>query len=83
MLTGKHGLGKMKSKVVSHHVNAVRDSRWTLIQEDDGTLHVEQQASYSDGAQHRRVAPINDFMREVGPPPRALQTLIDRMFDDA
>ena len=66
-------------RFVSNHV---RDSLWTLIQNDDGTLHVEQKADYPDGDHRERTVPINDFMKESGPPPRWLQELIDRMFDE-
>lgn len=73
----------MKRQIIANVTNEVRDSRWTLIQNDDGTLHVEQEAKYWNGNHRRRIVPINDFMREDGPPPRWLQKLIDRMFDDA
>ena len=73
----------MKRRIIVEHVNEVRTSRWDLIQQDDGTLHVEQHATDADGTKHRRIVPINDFMHEGGPPPRALQARIDRMFDDA
>jgi hypothetical protein len=53
-----------------------------LIQNDDGTLHIEQQADYPNGDHRERVVPINDFMLEGGPSQRWLQKLIDRMFDD-
>jgi hypothetical protein len=62
--------------------NEVRDSLWTLIQDDDGALHVEQKADYPDGTHRERVVPINEFMMETGPPPRWLQKFIDRMFDE-
>jgi hypothetical protein len=72
----------MKRKIITNHTNDVRDSCWTLIQNDDGALHVEQEVEYRDGQRRKRVVPINDFMRENGPPPRALQSLVDRMFND-
>ena len=50
---------------------------------DDGTLHVEQRVQYANGDKDQRIVPINDFMRESGPPPRALQTIINGMFVDA
>ena len=73
---------KMKTVLFKSHTGEVRTSRWHLVQNDDGTLHVEQEAEYRDGDRKRRVVPINEFMQEGGPPPRALQKLIDRMFDD-
>jgi hypothetical protein len=73
----------MKRKIIASIANDVRDSCWTLIQNDDGTLHVEQEAEYRDGDQKKRIVPINDFMRENGPLPQTLQKLIDRMFKDA
>jgi hypothetical protein len=73
----------MRTKVIATHSNEVRDSRWTLVQHDDGSLHVAQEAKYhSDDKVLTRSVPINDFLRENGPPPRHLQKLIDRMFDD-
>jgi hypothetical protein len=72
----------MKRKTIADITNEVRHSCWTLIQNDDGTLHVRQQADYPNGDRKERLVPINDFMRETGPPARWLQKLIDRMFDD-
>ena len=72
----------MRTRVIATHTNEVRESCWTLIQMDDGTLHVERRAQYADGDQRQRVVPIDDFMREDGPPPRALQAIINRMFAD-
>jgi hypothetical protein len=84
MLCGKHGLRvrEMRRKVTADVTNEVRYSRWTLVQNDDGTLHVEQEATYPDGDHKKRVVAINHFMQEAGPPARSLQKLIDRMFDD-
>ena len=48
----------------------VRNATWLLIQEDDGTLHVAQEAEYADGDRRKRMVPINDFVREGGPAPR-------------
>ncbi len=70
----------MRRKVITTHSNEVRDSCWTLIQFDDLTLHVEQEVIQADGQQMKRITPINDFIREGGPPPRCLQKMIDRMF---
>jgi hypothetical protein len=75
-------MAKLKTKIFADHSDSVRFSRWSLIQQDDGTLHVEQEAKYADGNTKRRLLPMNQFMLENGPPPRALQKLIDRMFDD-
>ena len=69
----------MQKRVIATHTNEVRESCWTLIQMDDGTLHVEQRARYADGDQKQRIVSINDFMRESGPPPRALQPIILRV----
>jgi hypothetical protein len=73
---------KRKSKEFAHHANEVRESRWRLVQAEDGALYVEQEADYPDIGKKERSVPINDFLRE-GPagPPRELQKLIDRMFD--
>jgi hypothetical protein len=73
---------EMKIVLFASHSGEVRTSWWHLVQKDDGTLHVEQVAEYRDGDHKRRVVPINEFMQEGGPPPRALQKLIDRMFED-
>jgi hypothetical protein len=73
---------KMKIKVIATRSNELRDSCWRLLQLDDGTLHVEQEAEYRNGERKKRIVPINDFMRESGPPPRWLPKLVDRMFDD-
>jgi len=73
----------MRKRIFAEHTNEIRDSRWTLIQRDDGTLHVEHEAKYLDGDQKRRTVPINEFLLEGGPPPRVLQKVIDRMFEDA
>jgi len=72
----------MKTKLVAHVANETRASCWTLIQHDDGTLHVEQKAEYAEGEKRQRSVSINDFLKESGPPVRCLQTLIDRMFSD-
>ena len=72
----------MKRRTIASITNETRTSCWTLIQNEDGTLEVEQEADYPDGAHRKRVVPINEFMLEGGPPPRVLQALIDRMFDD-
>ena len=76
-------LSAMKKTLIASHANELRDSRWSLVQNDDGTLHVEQEAEYADGDRKKRTVAINEFMLEAGPPPRALQKLIDRMFADA
>jgi hypothetical protein len=74
----------MRTKVFAARDNEVRDSSWTLVQHDDRSLHVEQEATYhADGQARKRSVPINDFLRENGPPPLALQALVDRMFADA
>ena len=71
---------RMKRKVFAEATNEVRKSLWVLVQSDDRTLHVEQNAQYRDGARHQRTVSINDFMLESGPPPRALQALLDKLF---
>ena len=62
------------------HENDVRKSVWFLVQDDTRALLVEQNAEYADGTAATRSVPINEFMAESGPPPRALQAIIDRMF---
>ena len=64
------------------HDNDVRTSCWTLIQNSDRTLHVEQRAQYPEESEKVRIVSINEFMRENGPPPRLLQTSIDRLFQE-
>jgi hypothetical protein len=73
---------KARSKMFAHHADEVRESWWRLIQAEDGALYVDQEATYRDGEHKQRTVQINDFLRENGPPPRVLQTLIDRMFED-
>lgn len=76
------GANRKKSIDIRSVSNEVRDSLWKLIQDDDGALFVEQKADYPDGTHRERVVPINEFMKESGPPPRWLQQFIDRMFDE-
>jgi hypothetical protein len=73
----------MKRTVFAEATNEDRNSCWALVQHDNRTLHVEQEAQYSDGSRRQRTVPINDFMLEGGPPPRALQALLDRLFSDS
>jgi hypothetical protein len=71
----------MKRTMFAAHENDVRKSVWFLVQDDAGALSVEQNAEYPDGTAATRTISINEFMTESGPPPRALQAIIDRMFD--
>jgi hypothetical protein len=74
--------GLMKRKMFAAYDNELRKSEWFLVQDDIGALLVEQNAVYRDGTIASRLVPINEFMGESSPPSRALQTLIDRLFDD-
>jgi hypothetical protein len=73
----------MKRTMFKAHNNDLRKSEWFLVQDDAGALLVEQNAVYRDGTMASRLVPISEFMGEGGPPPKALQALIDRMFDDS
>jgi hypothetical protein len=70
----------MKTRLIVTDKTETRASSWKLVQCDDGTLHVEQEAEYWDGDRKKRLVPLSDFIQEKGPAPRALQGLIDRMF---
>lgn len=72
----------MKTKTIVTDESETRASRWTLVQADDGTLHVEQEAEYWDGDRKKRLVPLAEFIQEKGLAPKALQGLIDRMFSD-
>ena len=72
---------RMKRTMFASHENDVRKSVWFFVQDDAGALLVEQNAEYADGTATTRTVPINEFMAEGGPPTRALQAIIDRMFD--
>ena len=72
----------MKTKVIASHTSSQRDSRWYLIQKDDGTLHVGRESD-SQGERIEREVPLNDFMREGAGTLAELQNLIDRMFNGA
>ena len=72
-----------RRRTLATHENHVRTSCWTLIQNSDRTLHVEQQAQYPGKDEKVRTVSINEFMREDGPPPRLLQKFIDRLFQEA
>lgn len=71
----------MKRMMFATHENAVRKSAWFLVQDDAGALLVEQNAEYPDGTVATRTVAINEFMTEGGPPPQALQAIINTMFD--
>ena len=70
-------------RTLATHENDIRTSSWTLIQNSDRTLHVEQRAQYPGEDEKVRTVSINEFMRGNGPPPRLLQTFIDRLFQEA
>jgi len=75
-------INRMKKKVFAEATTIERTSHWTLVQNDDRTLYVKQEAEFSDGARKQRTVSINDFMMEGGPPPRELQKLLDALFAD-
>lgn len=57
----------MKRRTIANVTNETRKSCWTLVQDDDGALYVEQEAEYPDGDQQKRLVPLNEFMLESGP----------------
>lgn len=72
-----------RRRILATHESDVRTSCWTLIQNNDRTLHVEQRAQYPGEEEKVRIVSINEFMQENGPPPKLLQRFIDRMFEEA
>ena len=58
-----------------------RESRWALIQYDDGSLHVNFEDRFHNGNLKAFMWPIDNFMRQDTPAKEHLQALIDRMFD--
>ena len=72
-----------RRRTLATHKDDVRTSCWTLTQNSDRTLHVEQRAQYPGEDERVRTVSINEFMQENGPAPRLLQILIDRMFQEA
>ena len=72
---------KVKNFHVQHSND--RESRWALIQYDDGALYVNQEHRLYDGGLKAYMIPIDLFMRESGPAQEHMQTLIDRMFSYA
>lgn len=54
----------MRRKLVTNHTNDLRDSCRTPIQNDDGTLHAEQEAEYRNGQPQKRTVPTSEFMRD-------------------
>ena len=69
-----------KTAVITHHTSTQRDSWWYLIQDDDGTLYVEHVDDLNPNHELTRWT-INEFICTADRPGRALQKLIDRMFE--
>jgi hypothetical protein len=72
-----------QSRVLHSHVSSQRDSWWYLVQDDNGALFIdyENDVSPEDG---RTRTPINEFIAKDrnGAVGKAIQLLIDRMFED-
>jgi hypothetical protein len=83
MLSDKQRNLDMKVRTICTLEDDLRESRWSLIQYDDGALHVEHHARHHAGRDETRLITINEFMREGGHPAATLQALIDRMFSNA
>ncbi len=60
-----------------------RESRWSLIQYDDGKLYVNFEERFHSGNMKAFMWSIDTFMREESLAKKHLQGLIDRMFDNA
>jgi hypothetical protein len=72
-----------QSRVLHSHMSSQRDSWWYLVQDDNGALFIdyENDVSPEDG---RTRTPINEFIAKDrnGAVGKAIQLLIDRMFED-
>lgn len=72
-----------QSRVLHSHMSSLRDSWWYLVQDDNGALFIdyENDVSPEDG---RTRTPINEFIAKDrnGAVGKAIQLLIDRMFED-
>jgi hypothetical protein len=72
-----------QSRVLHSHMSSQRDSWWYLVQYDNGALFIdyENDVSPEDG---RTRTPINEFIAKDrnGAVGKAIQLLIDRMFED-
>jgi hypothetical protein len=71
-----------KTAVLGSHTSSNRDSWWYLVQDDDGTLHVEYENDDDPSDNHR--VPINDFLKSQGGSGarKELMDRIGRMFED-
>ncbi len=72
-------------RVKSFHVQEGedRESRWALVQYDDGSLKVNFEDRFHNGSFQAFIWSIDHFMRADSPAKASLQALIDRMFDHA
>lgn len=71
-----------KTAVLGSHTSSNRDSWWYLVQDDNGTLHVEYEND-DDPSDNYRVG-INEFLSSTGGGAGArkeLLNLITRMFE--
>ena len=72
-----------QSRVLHSHMSSQRASWWYLVQDDNGALFIdyENDVSPEDG---RTRTPINEFIAKDrnGAVGKAIQLLIDRMFED-
>jgi len=72
-----------QSRVLHSHMSSQRDSWWYLVQDDNRALFIdyENDVSPEDG---RTRTPINEFIAKDrnGAVGKAIQLLIDRMFED-
>ena len=72
-----------RRRILATVEDEVRAASWTLIQDSDRTLHLEQRARYFGEKERVRIVRINEFMRENGPVLRLLYMFIDRLFQQA
>ncbi len=72
-------------KVKSFHVEEGedRESRWALVQYDNGSLKVNFEDRLHNGNLEAFIWSIDHFMRVESPARAPLQALVDRMFKDA
>ena len=65
-------------RFLGSHSSSRRDASWTLVQDEDGTLHVEYE-NMDDHSDDRR-QDLNDFLRDGRGPTGKVLELIGRMF---
>jgi hypothetical protein len=72
-----------QSRVLPSHMSSQRDSWWYLVQDDNGALFIDYENDVSPEDGRTRI-PINEFIAKDrnGAVGKAIQLLIDRMFED-